>query len=141
MLTSLVLGVAESVSTVSQVTDTKVGYVNSPGNYQPINIKAFLLYHLVQFEPGMDLDDTGSKHFRRNVSFGRIKMRKACDENIKKTLKLVEDMLNLADEGDVAREDTGCGVLYGIVRDSAYKIKKLAGAEKEAHIKKGWWKE
>ena len=68
-------------------------------------------------------------------------MMKACDESIKKTLRLVEDMLDLADEGDAVREDTGCGVLYGVVRDSAYKIKKLAEAERDAHINKGWWKE
>ena len=67
-------------------------------------------------------------------------MMKPCDESIKKTLKLVEGMLGLADEGDAVREDTGCGVLYGVVRDSAYKIKKLAEAERDAHINKGWWK-
>lgn len=50
-------------------------------------------------------------------------------------------MLDLADQGDAVREDTGCGVLYGVVRDSAFKIKKLAEEEKAAHIKKGWWKE
>jgi len=68
-------------------------------------------------------------------------MIRPCDESIKKTFKLVKDMLDIADEGDVVREDNGCGVLYGVVRDSAYKIKKLAEAEKEAHIRKGWWKE
>jgi hypothetical protein len=68
-------------------------------------------------------------------------MMRPCDEGIKKTLQLIQDMLNVADEGDAVREDTGCGVLYGVVRDSAYKIKKLAEAEKEAHMKKGWWKD
>jgi hypothetical protein len=68
-------------------------------------------------------------------------MMRPCDEGIKKTLLLIQDMLNVADEGDAVREDTGCGVLYGVVRDSAYKIKKLAEAEKEAHMKKGWWKD
>jgi len=66
---------------------------------------------------------------------------KPCDETIKKTLKLVRDLLDLADEGDAVREDTGCGVLYGVLRDSAFKIKQLAEAEKEAHTKKGWWKD
>jgi len=66
---------------------------------------------------------------------------KPCDETIKKILKLVRDMLDLADEGDAVREDTGCGVLYGVLRDSAFKIKQLAEAEKESHIKKGWWKD
>ncbi|MDL1959923.1 MAG: hypothetical protein LWX01_11055 [Deltaproteobacteria bacterium] len=65
---------------------------------------------------------------------------KPCDENIKKTLSLAEEMLDLADKGDAVREDAGCGVLYGVLRDSAYKIRKLAETEKEAHMKKGWWK-
>jgi hypothetical protein len=63
-----------------------------------------------------------------------------CDKSIRKTLEMVKAMLEIADQGDAVREDTGCGVLYGVVRDSAYRIKKLAEVEKEAHIKKGWWK-
>jgi len=59
---------------------------------------------------------------------------------IKKTLKLADLMLKLADEGDAARQDVGCGVLYGVLRDAAYRLKKLAEAEREAHIKKGGWK-
>jgi hypothetical protein len=58
---------------------------------------------------------------------------------INKTMELADLMLKLADEGDAARQDTGCGVLYGVLRDSAYRIKKLAEAEREAHIKKGRW--
>jgi hypothetical protein len=58
---------------------------------------------------------------------------------IKKTLELAELMLKLADEGDATRKDVGCGVLYGVLRDSAYRIKKLAEVEREAHIKKGAW--
>ena len=65
---------------------------------------------------------------------------KPCDESIRKTIELTYKMLDLADEGDSIREDTGCGVLYGVVKDSAFKIRKLAEAEREAHIKKGWWK-
>ena len=66
-------------------------------------------------------------------------MMKLCDESITKTFKLVETMLDLADRGDAVREDDGCGILYGVVRDSAFKIKKLAESERDAHIKKGWW--
>jgi len=64
---------------------------------------------------------------------------KLCDESIRKTLILVNDMLDLAEEGDANREDTNCGVLFGVLRDSAYKIRQMAEAEREAHIKKGWW--
>ncbi len=65
---------------------------------------------------------------------------RACDKSIKNTIAITEMMLKIADEGDMVREDNGCGVLYGVLRDSAFKIRKLAEAEKVAHIKKGWWK-
>ena len=50
-------------------------------------------------------------------------------------------MIRLASIGYDEREDDSCGILYGILLDSAYKIKKMAEKEMEAHIKKGWWKE
>lgn len=65
---------------------------------------------------------------------------KKVDRNIKESLKLVDVMVELANKGDAEREDSGCGVLYGVMLDSAYKIKKLAELEKEAHIRKGWSK-
>jgi len=66
---------------------------------------------------------------------------RSCDESLRKTLQLTDAMIDLADEGDIAREDVGCGILYGVIRDSAYKIRRLAEKEREAHIQKGWWKE
>jgi hypothetical protein len=50
-------------------------------------------------------------------------------------------MIRVADKGDIDREDNGCGILYGVLRDSAYKVKKLAEQEKLKHIEKGWWNE
>ena len=64
---------------------------------------------------------------------------KPCDRNIVKTLNLVEEMIALADQGDSDREDVGCGVLYGVLRDAAYKLKRMAEEEKRAHQEKGWW--
>lgn len=64
-----------------------------------------------------------------------------CNHNIQKTLNLVNEMIRVADKGDIEREDNGCGILYGVLRDSAYKLKKLAEQEKEKHIAKGWWTE
>lgn len=66
---------------------------------------------------------------------------KSCDQNIKATIQLVDRMIDLANKGDADREDAGCGILYGVLRDSAYKVKKLAEKERQAHIQKGWWKE
>ncbi len=70
----------------------------------------------------------------------RMAIVKSCDRNIKKTLFLIDEMIKTADKGDIDREDVGCGILYGVMRDSAYKLKKLAEAEKLKHKQKGWWK-
>lgn len=64
---------------------------------------------------------------------------KPCNEHIVETFRLVRQMIELADRGDLDREDTGCGILYGIIRDSAYRIQQMAEKEKEAHVQKGWW--
>ena len=66
---------------------------------------------------------------------------RAYNKHILKTLELTEKMIALANKGDADREDTGCGILYGVLRDSAYKLKKLAEKEKEAHVKKGLWRQ
>ncbi len=66
---------------------------------------------------------------------------KPCDRNIKRTIELSQKMIQLANQGDKDREDTGCGVLYGVLRDAAYKILQLAEKEKERHQSKGWWRE
>ena len=64
---------------------------------------------------------------------------KRCDHNIEKVFDLVDEMIQLANQGDADREDTGCGIMYGVLRDSAYKLKSLAEVEKQKHIHKGWW--
>lgn len=62
-----------------------------------------------------------------------------CNRHILKTMELAEEMIRLADRGEADREDNGCGILYGVLRDSAYKLKRLAEEEKRRHIRKGWW--
>ena len=66
---------------------------------------------------------------------------KPCDRNIQKTLEVADDLIKLAVQGDAEREDNGCGILYGVLLDSAYKIKKIAEKEKQVHIKKRWCKD
>ena len=66
-------------------------------------------------------------------------MRKSCDQNIKNTIKLAEEMICLAEKGNLDRFDNGCGILNGVLLDSVYKIRKIAEIEKETHMKKGWW--
>lgn len=50
-------------------------------------------------------------------------------------------MLKLADQGDIDREDIDCGILYGVLRDSAYKLKRLAEVERAKHMAKGQWEQ
>ena len=63
-------------------------------------------------------------------------MANAADACLEKILEMAETMLELADAGDAARDDVGCGVLYGVLRDSAYKLHRLAAAELEVHLRK-----
>lgn len=64
-------------------------------------------------------------------------MPSPADHCLARTLQLAERMLQLADSGDAVRDDPGCGVVYGVLRDSAYKLKQLAEAEQQAHLMKG----
>jgi hypothetical protein len=64
-----------------------------------------------------------------------------CNENLQKTLNITRELMVLADQGDAVREDIGCGILYGTIRDCAYKIRSLAQAEITQHKKTGRWLE
>ena len=48
-------------------------------------------------------------------------------------VQLCHQMLDLANCGDKFRTDGGCGIVFGILRDSAYKIRGLAENELKAH--------
>ncbi len=66
-------------------------------------------------------------------------MAESFNENLKKTIQLTREMLALADEGDRDRNDDSCGILYGIMRDTAYRIRELAEGECDKHRKMGKW--
>lgn len=54
-------------------------------------------------------------------------------ENLREVIELSRQLLARADEGDINREDDRCGVLYGIVRDSTYRIIQSAEEELRRH--------
>ncbi|MEW6026426.1 MAG: hypothetical protein AB1599_03910 [Planctomycetota bacterium] len=60
-------------------------------------------------------------------------MANKSDSNISKALELSRQMLVLAERGLMDSSDDSCRVLYGIIRDCAYKIKALAENECKKH--------
>ncbi len=69
----------------------------------------------------------------------RLILNKANNQNLLKLMKLTGEMLELADLGDRDRDDTGCGILFGILRDTGYKLRKLVEEECLNHKKAGKW--
>ncbi len=61
------------------------------------------------------------------------------NENIRRVLAISREMLALADEGDRDRNDSSCAILYGILRDMAYRLRKLADEECAKHKEADKW--
>ncbi len=59
--------------------------------------------------------------------------RDVVNRNLKKVISLCYEMLELADHGDKCRHDAGCGVVYGELRDAAYKLRRTAERELFQH--------
>ena len=66
-------------------------------------------------------------------------MARPFNQNVVKVLRLSRDMMLLADRGDETRQDISCGVLYGTLRDTAYKLRHLAEQEVQVHKNAGIW--
>jgi hypothetical protein len=61
------------------------------------------------------------------------------NRNIVQALLLARDLSSLADVGEADSTDDGCAVLFGIVRDCAYKIRGRAERERDVHRVLGLW--
>ena len=61
------------------------------------------------------------------------------NENLIRTLRLTREMLALADEGDRDRNDDSCGIVYGVLRDMAYRLRAMAESECGKHKRAGKW--
>ena len=62
-----------------------------------------------------------------------------CNKHILDALELARKLTIVADEGERDAEDDSCVVLYGVIRDCAYKIRRQAEQERQAHIARGAW--
>ncbi len=58
---------------------------------------------------------------------------RTADEYLEKIIDLSEEMIELASAGDACRTDNGCGIVFGALRDKAYKLRKLAHHELRLH--------
>jgi hypothetical protein len=70
---------------------------------------------------------------------GRSAVSRSENENVRRVLRLAREMIALADEGDRDRKDISCGILYGILRDMAYQLRRMAEKEREIHRSEGIW--
>lgn len=55
------------------------------------------------------------------------------DEYLRRVLEISQEMIDLAHAGDASRTDAGCGIVFGSLRDKAYKVRKLALSELQRH--------
>jgi hypothetical protein len=55
------------------------------------------------------------------------------DEYLQAVIQLSKQMIDLAYQGDACRQDVGCGVVFGSLRDKAYKVRRLAEDELRKH--------
>jgi hypothetical protein len=65
-------------------------------------------------------------------------MAKSC-KYIKKTLDMVKKMIILADKAEMGCSEYSATVLFGVVRDCAYKIKGRAEGERDRLKMLGDW--
>ncbi len=66
-------------------------------------------------------------------------MDQVCNKHIREALEYAKKLTILADDAEGRSEDDGCILLYGIVRDCAYKIRGQAEHEREIHKANGIW--
>jgi hypothetical protein len=64
---------------------------------------------------------------------------KKCNQHILEALELSRKLFILSDEGESDAEDNSCVVLYGVIRDAAYKIRNHAERERQQHIQQRKW--
>jgi len=51
------------------------------------------------------------------------------NENLLRLSELSRRLIQVANKGDMEREDDECGVIFGIARDYGYKLQKLIDDE------------
>ncbi|MCE9613149.1 MAG: hypothetical protein K8T26_02675 [Lentisphaerae bacterium] len=58
---------------------------------------------------------------------------------VRKALLAAQELTVLADQGETETHDDGCAILFGVIRDCAYKIRSQAEREMVARKSRGAW--
>ena len=66
-------------------------------------------------------------------------MSQPFNDCLRRARLLAEEMLRLADEGDRYRDDRSCGILYGVLRDTGYRLRQLVDEERDKHVHADKW--
>ena len=61
------------------------------------------------------------------------------NQYLRDSLRLARELIALADQGEAESEDDGCRILYGVMRDCGYKIRREVEREEKAHRANGGW--
>lgn len=66
-----------------------------------------------------------------------MKERDTSDRHLMEALRIAQDLIALADQGEADSEDDGCRILYGLMRDCGYRLRREALRERDAHGQDG----
>lgn len=68
-----------------------------------------------------------------------VDMSSPGDRCLEKALEMARQLAILADEGEADCCDDSCAVLYGVIRDCAYRIRGRAEQERQHHRAGAVW--
>ena len=60
-------------------------------------------------------------------------MNHPCNTYILKALEMTNALMDIANKGEVTSDDDACRILFAIMRDCAYKIRKQAQCQYHVH--------
>lgn len=68
-------------------------------------------------------------------------MAEPYNKNLLEAIRMTNEMLLLAEQGDHDLNDSTCAIVYGVMRDMAYKLRRMAEEECRKHKEAGKWEE
>lgn len=60
-------------------------------------------------------------------------MDNQCNTYISEALRIADDLIDFANSSEILIDDTGCSILFGVMRDCSYKIRQQAELQRQAN--------